>query len=160
MTREDLRQKNASLHDRIEQVLEMHPELRDVTEAMALSQDLHVEVGASFLERTQSKLQERARAIIEHRPELEHYFNDTHLTAADHRGDSREAKLAAALDAHVALRVQPERLIAAYVAPESNRAAIINELITLFDGPQQREAEKLAVEALDEAGKRDGWHFL
>ena len=59
MTREELRRKNASLHDRIEQVLEMHPELRGVTEALALSQDLHVEVGASFLERTQSKLQER-----------------------------------------------------------------------------------------------------
>jgi hypothetical protein len=36
-----------------------------------------------------------------------------------------------------------ERLIAAYVAPESDREAIINELITLFDGPQQREAERL-----------------
>jgi hypothetical protein len=46
----------------------------------------------------------------------------------------RETKLAAALDANVALRVQAERLIAAYVAPESDRAAIINELIALFDG--------------------------
>jgi len=43
-----------------------------------------------------------------------------------------------------ALRVQAERLIAAYVAPESNRAAIVNELIALFDGPQQREAQRLA----------------
>ena len=59
MTRDDLRRKNPSLHDRIEQALEMHPELRGVTEAMALSQDLHVEAGASFLERTQSKLQAR-----------------------------------------------------------------------------------------------------
>jgi hypothetical protein len=31
--------EDASLHDRIEQVLEMHPELRDVTEGIALSQD-------------------------------------------------------------------------------------------------------------------------
>ena len=61
MTSEDLRRNNASLHDRIEQVLEMHPELREVTEAIALRQDLHVEVGAPFLERTQVKLQE-ARA--------------------------------------------------------------------------------------------------
>ena len=57
----------------------------------------------------------------------------------------------AALRANAALRVQAERLIAAYVAPESNRAAIINELIALFDGPQQREAERLAAEALGEA---------
>jgi hypothetical protein len=28
-----------------------------------------------------------------------------------------------------------ERLIAAYVAPESDRVSIINELIALFDGP-------------------------
>ena len=69
-----------------------------------------------------SKLQERARAIIEHRPE--------------------------ALDAHVAMRTQAEKLLAANVAPESNRAAIIDELI--FNGPQQREAERLAVAALGE----------
>jgi hypothetical protein len=62
----------------------------------------------------------------------------------------RETKLAAALDANVALRVQAERLIAAYVAPESGRAAIINELIALFDGPQQREAQRLSREALGE----------
>jgi hypothetical protein len=43
----------------------------------------------------------------------------------------------------VALRVQAERLIAAYVAPGSNRNAIINELIALFDGPGQREAQML-----------------
>jgi hypothetical protein len=45
MTREDLRRQNASLHNRIEEVLEMHPELREGIEAVALSQDLHVEVG-------------------------------------------------------------------------------------------------------------------
>jgi hypothetical protein len=49
-----------------------------------LSQDLHVEVGAPFLERRQSKLQERARAIMQHRPELENYFDPT-LT--EHRLD-------------------------------------------------------------------------
>ena len=50
----------------------------------------------------------------------------------------------------MALRIEAERLIAAYVAPESNRPAIINELITLFDGPAQREAKRLAEEALGE----------
>jgi hypothetical protein len=59
----------------------------------------------------------------------------------------------AALVAHVALRIQAERLLATYVAPESNRADIINELITLFDGPQQREAQRLAAEALREGGE-------
>ena len=54
--------------------------------------------------------------------------------------------------ANAELRVY-ERLIAAYVAPESDRAAIINELIALFDGPAQREAQRLAAEALGEAGE-------
>jgi hypothetical protein len=73
---ETLRRKNARLRARIDQVLEKHPELRDVTEGIALRQDLHVQVGTPFLERIQGKLQERARAIIERRPDLEHYFDD------------------------------------------------------------------------------------
>ena len=72
---ETLRRKNARL-PRIDQVLEKHPELRDVTEGIALRQDLHVQVGTPFLERIQGKLQERARAIIERRPDLEHLFDD------------------------------------------------------------------------------------
>jgi hypothetical protein len=146
MISEDLRQKNASLHDRIEKVLRMHPELRDGAEEVALNQDLHVEVGAPFLERTQDKLQERARAITERRPELEHHFDD--FTEGVR---SRESQLEVALRANALLRVQAERLIAAYVAPESNKEAIINELIVLFDGPSQREAQMLAARALGEA---------
>jgi hypothetical protein len=65
--------------------------------------------------------------------------------------DDRIAKLEAALRANAALRIQAERLIAAYVAPESDRTTIINELIVLFDGPQQREAERLAAKALGDA---------
>jgi hypothetical protein len=151
MIGEDLRQENARLHDRIEQVLQMHPELRDGAEAIALDQDLYVEVGAPFLERTRDKLQERVRAIVERRPELECYFDD--LTPAKvFRGiTTREGQLEAALRANSALRVQAERLIAAYVAPESDRAAILNELIALFDGPAQREAQTLAAQALGEA---------
>jgi hypothetical protein len=60
MTRNDLRRKNERLRDQIAQVVEKDPELRDVTEGIALRQDLHVEVGTPFLERTQGKLQERA----------------------------------------------------------------------------------------------------
>ena len=42
------------------------------------------------------------------------------------------------------------RLLEAYITPESQREAIINELIALFDGPQQQKAKKLAAEVLDE----------
>jgi hypothetical protein len=56
MTRNDLRRKNARLRDQIAQVVEKDPELRDVTEGIALRQDLHVEVGTPFLERTHGKL--------------------------------------------------------------------------------------------------------
>ena len=59
---------------------------------------------------------------------------------------------------NAALRVQAERLIAAYVAPESDRGAIINDLISLFDGPAQREAERLAAEALGEAPDSINYH--
>ena len=61
---------------------------------------------------------------------------------------ARKSQLEAALHASAALRIHAERLIAAYVGPESDRPAIINELIVLFDGPEQREAERLAAEAL------------
>ena len=75
MTRNDLRRKNERLRDKIAQVVEKDPELRGVTEGIALRQDLHVEVGTPFLERTQGKLRERARATIERRPELDRYFD-------------------------------------------------------------------------------------
>jgi hypothetical protein len=74
MTRNDLRRKNERLRDQIAQVVEKDPELRDVTEGIALRQDLHVEVGTPFLERTQGKLQERAGAIIEGRPRTRGLF--------------------------------------------------------------------------------------
>ncbi len=76
MTKDELRRKNACLRDKIGQVLEAHPELRDVTEGIALRQDLHVQVGTPFLERVHGKLKERARAIIQLHPEFEHYFDD------------------------------------------------------------------------------------
>jgi hypothetical protein len=76
MTRNDLRRKNARLRDQIAHVVEKDPELREVTEAVALRQDLHVEVGTPFLERTHGKLQERARAIIKRNPGLEPNFDE------------------------------------------------------------------------------------
>jgi hypothetical protein len=87
MPSDHLRRKNARLHDMIEQVLEMHPELRDGAETVAIDQDLHVEVGAPFLERTRDKLRERARAIVERCPELAYYFDDPTLTDVASRPD-------------------------------------------------------------------------
>jgi hypothetical protein len=74
------------------------------------------------------------------------------------RVNDRTAKLEAALRVNAALRVQAERLIAAFIAPESDRGAIINELIALFDGPAQREAERLAAEALGDAPDAINYH--
>jgi hypothetical protein len=76
MTTNDLRGKNARLRDQIAHVVEKDPELRDMTEGIALRQDLHVEVGTPFLERTHGKLQERAGAIIKRHPELEPNFDE------------------------------------------------------------------------------------
>jgi hypothetical protein len=76
MMDDDLRRSNCVLRDKIREILDRHPELRDDTEDVALYQDLHVEVGTPFLQHVQGKLQERARAIIERRPDLEYLFND------------------------------------------------------------------------------------
>jgi hypothetical protein len=92
------------------------------------------------------------RAIVERRPELQYYCDDfAPARAFTEVTTPRESQLEAALRASVALRVQAERLIAAYVAPESDRAAIIKELIALFDDPSQREAQMLEAKALGEA---------
>ena len=72
----ELRHKNARLREKINLVLDRHPELRDVTDEIALKQGTRVRVGTPFLERIQGNLQERARAIIERRPDLEHLFDD------------------------------------------------------------------------------------
>ena len=76
MISDQLRRKNACLRDKIRQALEAHPALRDVTEGIALRQDLHVQVETPFLERVHGKLKERARAMIRIHPELERYFDD------------------------------------------------------------------------------------
>ena len=75
MTSNDLRRNPARVRDQINDALEKHPS-RDITGGIALRQDLHVEFGTPFLERTQGKLQERARTIVERRPELDGFFDD------------------------------------------------------------------------------------
>jgi hypothetical protein len=74
MTDETLRLQNARLRDKIKAISDRHPELRDLADEIALEQGAHVEVGTPFLERVNGKLQERARAIIERRPDLEGFF--------------------------------------------------------------------------------------
>jgi hypothetical protein len=76
MGRDELRRKNARLRQKINSVLEQHPELRDATDEIALKQGTQVRVATPFVERIQANLQERARAIIERRPDLEHLFHD------------------------------------------------------------------------------------
>jgi hypothetical protein len=76
MTDETLRLQNARLRDKIKAISDRHPELRDLADEVALEQGAHVEVGTPFLERVNGKLQERARAIIERRPDLERFFED------------------------------------------------------------------------------------
>ena len=76
MTDEELRQKNDRLRDKIREIVDRHPELRDLSDEIAVEQGMHVEVGTPFLERVNGKLQERARAIIERRPDLERFFEN------------------------------------------------------------------------------------
>ena len=76
LIKNELRSKNARLREKINSVLQRHPELRDATDHVALGQDLHVQVGTPFLERIHANLEERARAIIERRSDLEHLFDD------------------------------------------------------------------------------------
>ena len=73
---EGMRSANASLRDKINEVLEKHPELRDVADRVSLKQGMHVQVGTPFLDRMHANLQERARAIIARRPDLERLFDD------------------------------------------------------------------------------------
>jgi hypothetical protein len=73
---DDLRQKNARLREKIKAISDRHPELRDLSDEIALEQGAHVETGTPFLERVNGKLQERARAIIERRPDLERFFEN------------------------------------------------------------------------------------
>jgi hypothetical protein len=66
---EDLQGKNARLRNKITQLLESHPELEAVVNDVASKQPAN-----PSLEQIQANLQERARAIIEAKPELESYF--------------------------------------------------------------------------------------
>ena len=63
----DLKHKNARLRETINQLVESHPELEMVVRDVASKQPPNPTPA-----QVQANLQERARAIIEARPDLEH----------------------------------------------------------------------------------------
>jgi hypothetical protein len=74
MTDQELRDDNTRLRDKIKSISERRPELRDLSEEIALEQGTHVEVGTPF-RAGQRQAARRARAIIERRPDLERFFD-------------------------------------------------------------------------------------
>jgi hypothetical protein len=62
----------------------------------------------------------------------------------------RTNELEAAVRAQDALIAEAQRLPARYLSKEVESAELINNLLTLLDGPQQREAQRLVREALGE----------
>jgi hypothetical protein len=66
----DLQNRNARLRRKIDGALKTRPELEAVINGIALKQPAN-----ASLEQVQANLQERARAIIEAKPELDGYFD-------------------------------------------------------------------------------------
>jgi hypothetical protein len=66
----DTQYRNARLRRKIEGALKTRPELEAVINGIALKQPAN-----ASLEQVQANLQERARAIIEAKPELDGYFD-------------------------------------------------------------------------------------
>jgi hypothetical protein len=62
----------------------------------------------------------------------------------------RTELLEPAIRAQGALIVEAQREIERYLTKEIESADLVNRLIRLFDGPEQREAARLAREALGE----------
>lgn len=66
----DLQYRNARLRRKIDGALKDRPELKHAVNDVALRQPAN-----ASLEQVQANLQERARAIIEAKPELDGYFD-------------------------------------------------------------------------------------
>jgi hypothetical protein len=62
----------------------------------------------------------------------------------------RTEQLEPAIRAQGALIADAQREIERYLAKESEAPELVNRIIRLFDGPEQREAQRLALEALGE----------
>ena len=70
MKENDMQYRNARLRRKIEGALKTRPELEGVIDGIALKQPAN-----ASLELVQANLQERARAIIAAKPELDGYFD-------------------------------------------------------------------------------------
>ena len=70
MKENDTQHRNARLRRKIEGALKTRPELEAVINGIALKQPTN-----ASLEQAHANLQERARAIIEAKPELDGYFD-------------------------------------------------------------------------------------
>ncbi len=70
MKENDLKYRNARLGRKIDGALKTRPELEPVVKGIALNQSSNPSP-----EQVQANLQERARAIIEAKPELDGYFD-------------------------------------------------------------------------------------
>ena len=70
MKENDTQYRNARLKRKIEGALKTRPELEAIINGIALKQPAN-----ASLEQVQANLQERARAIIEAKPELDGYFD-------------------------------------------------------------------------------------
>lgn len=70
MAEDDLRYRNARLRRKIDGALQSRPELKRVVNSIALRQPLD-----ASLQQVEANLQERARAMIEAKPELDGYFD-------------------------------------------------------------------------------------
>jgi hypothetical protein len=64
--------------------------------------------------------------------------------------NDRTAELEAAVRAQDALIAEAQRLLTDYLSKRTESAELINNLLGLFDGSQQREAQRLVREALGE----------
>ena len=64
--------------------------------------------------------------------------------------NDRTVELEAAVRAQDELIAAAQELLTRYLAKEVESAELINNLLTLLDGPQQREAQRLVREALGE----------
>jgi hypothetical protein len=56
ITKEEMRHKNARLREKINLIIEEHPELRDATDVIAVQQGSQVRVATPFLDRVQANL--------------------------------------------------------------------------------------------------------
>ena len=64
--------------------------------------------------------------------------------------EDRTARLEAALRAEDALIVEAQAEVERYLMKEFEAAELVNRLIRILDGPEQREAQRLALEVLAE----------